>query len=155
LTGENRRTRRKTCPSATLSTTNPTWIDLGANPGLRGERPATNHLRHGTAPRYFILLEERRILYNYCGKVVAQECRHFLPFNYEGCPESNALCFSAVNIYLKIMKITHTQVRRFVSEPYFSTKSPSTSTALRQRETSACMPCRYHSMSCSFVSRSK
>jgi hypothetical protein len=27
LTGENRRTRRETCPSATMSTTNPTWID--------------------------------------------------------------------------------------------------------------------------------
>jgi hypothetical protein len=32
---ENLRTRRKTCPSATFSTTNPTWIDMGANPGLR------------------------------------------------------------------------------------------------------------------------
>jgi hypothetical protein len=31
LTGENRRTRRKTCPSATLSTTNSTWIDPDAN----------------------------------------------------------------------------------------------------------------------------
>jgi hypothetical protein len=49
MTGENRRTRRKTCPSATLSTTNPTWIDPGSNPGLRGERPATNDLSHGTA----------------------------------------------------------------------------------------------------------
>jgi hypothetical protein len=36
-------------PSDTLSTTNPTWIDPGANPGLRGERPATNRLSHGTA----------------------------------------------------------------------------------------------------------
>jgi hypothetical protein len=45
LTGENRRTRRKTCPSGPLSTTNPTWID----PGHRGERPATNRLNHGTA----------------------------------------------------------------------------------------------------------
>jgi hypothetical protein len=44
MTGENRRTRRKTYPSVTLSTTNPTWIDLGANPGLRGEKPATNRL---------------------------------------------------------------------------------------------------------------
>jgi hypothetical protein len=51
LTGENRRTRRKTCPSATLSTNDPTWIDPGANPGLRGERPATNHLSHGTAQK--------------------------------------------------------------------------------------------------------
>jgi hypothetical protein len=30
----NRRTPRKTYPSATLSTTNSTWIDPGANPGL-------------------------------------------------------------------------------------------------------------------------
>jgi hypothetical protein len=43
---ENRRTRRKTCPSATLSTTNPTWIDPGANQGLRSERPASNDLSH-------------------------------------------------------------------------------------------------------------
>jgi hypothetical protein len=26
----------------------PTWIDPGANPGFRGERPATNDLSHGT-----------------------------------------------------------------------------------------------------------
>jgi hypothetical protein len=34
-TRENRRTRWKTCSTATLSTTNPTWTDPGANPGLR------------------------------------------------------------------------------------------------------------------------
>jgi hypothetical protein len=44
LTGENQRTRRRTCPSATMSTTNPTWIDPCANPGFRGDRPATNLL---------------------------------------------------------------------------------------------------------------
>jgi hypothetical protein len=49
LIGENRRSRRKTCPSSTLSTTNPTWIDTGANLGLRCERPAINGLSHGTA----------------------------------------------------------------------------------------------------------
>jgi hypothetical protein len=43
------KTRRRTCPSATLSTTNPTWIDPDANPDLRGETPATNDLSHGTA----------------------------------------------------------------------------------------------------------
>jgi hypothetical protein len=32
LTGENRRTRKETWPSATLSTTNPTWTKPGANP---------------------------------------------------------------------------------------------------------------------------
>jgi hypothetical protein len=49
LTGENRRTQRKTCPSATLSITNPTWIDPGANLGLSGEMLATNCLSHGMA----------------------------------------------------------------------------------------------------------
>jgi hypothetical protein len=49
LTGENRRTRRKTCPSATFSTTNPTWTSQGANPGLCGEMLATNCLSHDTA----------------------------------------------------------------------------------------------------------
>jgi hypothetical protein len=44
LTGENR-----TCPSATLSTINPTWNDAGSNLVLRGERPATNRLSHGMA----------------------------------------------------------------------------------------------------------
>jgi hypothetical protein len=38
----------KTCPSATLSTTNVTRTDPGANPGLRGEKPETNCLSHGT-----------------------------------------------------------------------------------------------------------
>jgi hypothetical protein len=41
--------RRKTCTSTTLSTTNPTWIDPGTNPGLRGERPATTDMSNGTA----------------------------------------------------------------------------------------------------------
>jgi hypothetical protein len=34
----------KTCLSATLSTTNPTWTDPGLNPGLRGGWPLTNCL---------------------------------------------------------------------------------------------------------------
>jgi hypothetical protein len=49
FTGKNGSTRRKTCPSAILSTTNPTWNDRGSNPGLRGERPVTYRLSHGTA----------------------------------------------------------------------------------------------------------
>jgi hypothetical protein len=48
LTGENRSPGGKTCPSATLSTSNPTWTDPGSNPGLRGEKPATNRLSRGT-----------------------------------------------------------------------------------------------------------
>jgi hypothetical protein len=45
LTGENRKSRKKTCPSATFSTSDPTWIDSG----LRSDRPATNRLSHDTA----------------------------------------------------------------------------------------------------------
>jgi hypothetical protein len=48
--GDHRRSRRKACPSATLSTTSPTCNDISANLGLRGERPATNSLSHATAP---------------------------------------------------------------------------------------------------------
>jgi hypothetical protein len=39
----------KTCPSATFSTTNPTWPDPGLNPGSRGGKPATNRLSYGAA----------------------------------------------------------------------------------------------------------
>jgi hypothetical protein len=39
----------KTCPSATLSTTNPTWPDLGSNLGRRGVKPATSCVIYGTA----------------------------------------------------------------------------------------------------------
>jgi hypothetical protein len=65
LTGEDRTTRGKTCPSATLSTTNPTWTDPGSNPGLRGGRPATIRLKRGTTitPSYeFTLLLNLRSL---------------------------------------------------------------------------------------------
>jgi hypothetical protein len=44
LTGEYRRTQRKSCPSTTLSTINPTWTALGVNLGVHDERPLTNHL---------------------------------------------------------------------------------------------------------------
>jgi hypothetical protein len=39
----------KTFPSATSSTTNPTWLDPGLNPGRRGGRPATKRLSYGAA----------------------------------------------------------------------------------------------------------
>ena len=58
LTGENRSIRGKTCPSATLSTTNPTRTDPGSNPNLRGERLATNRLIHGTAAEDLLASQE-------------------------------------------------------------------------------------------------
>jgi hypothetical protein len=50
----------KTCPSATLSTTNPTWPDLRSNPGRRSGKPATNRLSYGTA---FSIVTRLRELY--------------------------------------------------------------------------------------------
>jgi hypothetical protein len=38
----------KTCPNASLSTTNPTLLDLGSNRGRRGWKQATNRLSYGT-----------------------------------------------------------------------------------------------------------
>jgi hypothetical protein len=38
-----------TCPNAILSTANHTWLDLGASPGCRSGKPATNRLSYGTA----------------------------------------------------------------------------------------------------------
>jgi hypothetical protein len=49
LTGEDPNTGRKTYPSATLSTTNPTLTDPRSNPCLRCEGPAANRLSHGMA----------------------------------------------------------------------------------------------------------
>jgi hypothetical protein len=57
LTGENRVTERETCHSDNLSTTNRTWTDLELNPGLRGERPATDRL---TLDNVLCLLEFKR-----------------------------------------------------------------------------------------------
>ena len=47
--GGNRSRRKKTCHSATLSTTSPTRADLERNPGPHDDRPATDRLSHGKA----------------------------------------------------------------------------------------------------------
>jgi hypothetical protein len=39
----------KTCPSATLSTTNPPWTDSSSNPDRRGGKSATNRMSYGEA----------------------------------------------------------------------------------------------------------
>jgi ABC-type transport system substrate-binding protein len=39
----------KPASSATVSTTNPTWLDPGLSPGRRGGNPATNRLIYGAA----------------------------------------------------------------------------------------------------------
>jgi hypothetical protein len=45
--GKPNNPEKKKSSSATLPTTNPTWIDMGVNLGLHGQRPATNRLSHG------------------------------------------------------------------------------------------------------------
>jgi hypothetical protein len=39
----------KICPNAALSTTDPTYIELGSNPDRRRAKPTTNSLSYGTA----------------------------------------------------------------------------------------------------------
>jgi hypothetical protein len=48
LTGENRQLGEKPVPVPLCPPQIPHGLDLGSNPGLRGERPATNRLSHGT-----------------------------------------------------------------------------------------------------------
>jgi hypothetical protein len=61
----------KTCPSATLSTTNPTWTNPGSNLGLPGGRAATNRLSHGTATtRDFLYNSRVEDLLNFLQKVM-------------------------------------------------------------------------------------
>jgi hypothetical protein len=54
MTGENRITRRRTCPSASISTTNLTRADVQWTPGLRRERPASNRLSQNLCSHLFI-----------------------------------------------------------------------------------------------------
>ena len=46
----------RTCRSATLSTTNPTWPDLGSNRGRRGWKPPTNRLSYDTVIAFSVYL---------------------------------------------------------------------------------------------------
>jgi hypothetical protein len=64
LTGENRSTRGKTCSSATLSSTNPTWTGPASKPGLRGGRPATKLKTLTSRPVVFCVLLKRDVLWN-------------------------------------------------------------------------------------------
>jgi hypothetical protein len=55
----------KTCPSATLSTTNPIWPDLGWNLDCRGGKPATNRLSYGTASRRLVLTPSSGLMWGW------------------------------------------------------------------------------------------
>jgi formate hydrogenlyase subunit 3/multisubunit Na+/H+ antiporter MnhD subunit len=62
LTGKNDITRRKTCPSTVLYTTNLTGTGLESRPGLRDERQGTNSPSHGM-PLPCTALTSRLMLY--------------------------------------------------------------------------------------------
>jgi hypothetical protein len=83
LTGENRRTRGKTCPNATLSTTNPTWTETGSNPGLRGGTPAANRLSHGAA-----LQVKLQILETKCASALRKRKAGYIEMLYNGLPST-------------------------------------------------------------------
>jgi hypothetical protein len=100
LTGENRSTRGKTCPSATLSTTTPTRTNPGSNPGLRGGRPAPNRLSHGTA-----ILSALTKGFSLPAHNAASEDGRVLPGNFltNGCYISTLHSFTEVSIILSLV----------------------------------------------------
>jgi hypothetical protein len=55
-TGENRQLGEKPVPVPLCPPQISHRLDLGSNPGLRGGRPATNRLSHGTAINKYIQL---------------------------------------------------------------------------------------------------
>jgi hypothetical protein len=63
--GESRRIKRRTCPSATLSTANATITDPGAKQGLCCERPAANCLSHPCFRQVYVIwkLFKIKVLY--------------------------------------------------------------------------------------------
>jgi hypothetical protein len=56
LTGENRQLGEKPAPVPLCPPQISHGLDLGSNPGLRGERPATNRLSHGTALTLYLTM---------------------------------------------------------------------------------------------------
>jgi hypothetical protein len=86
LTGETRSTRRKTCPSATFSTTNPTWTDPGSNPGLRGEKDEVLHtVKEGRNFLHTI----NRMKANWIGHILRRNC--LLKHVIEGCVQGKKI----------------------------------------------------------------
>jgi len=50
--GKTRSSWTKTCPTVTQFTANPTRSSPGKEMGLRGDRPKTNRMSHGTGQEY-------------------------------------------------------------------------------------------------------
>lgn len=63
MTGENKSNRRKSSPSANLSTETPMWPGLGLNRDLSEERRAADCLKHHTA----ISVERQKLISSSAG----------------------------------------------------------------------------------------
>jgi hypothetical protein len=74
----------KTCSNATLSTTNPTWPDVGSDPGRRGGKPATNRLIYGRALKE-IVTEKLICTYNKTNTRTFLVANLFIVTNYNKC----------------------------------------------------------------------
>ena len=66
-------TQRKPCPGVNLSNTNPTWTGMELNPGLRGERQATDRLNNGTVGCIAKILYRFLSSLTHTGQVVLRE----------------------------------------------------------------------------------
>jgi hypothetical protein len=60
----------KTCPSIPLSTTNPTWPDLGSTLGHHGGKLATNYLSYGMTLHILITRANITVLVFFCSHVI-------------------------------------------------------------------------------------
>ena len=79
MAGQIRNAHTDTCSSATWSITNPMWTDLGANPGLGGEKPAANPMRQGTCELPQTDRQTRSMR-----PLTVSECYGMLPSDSEG-----------------------------------------------------------------------
>ena len=55
--GKTKGLRGYACPSVVPATTNSKWVVLGLRWGIRGQRPATDHLSHGTSDYSYLSLK--------------------------------------------------------------------------------------------------
>jgi hypothetical protein len=68
---------KKTCPSATLSTSNPIWYDLGWNPGRRGGKPMTNRVWHGLNWHWYERWHLKLYLHSLCTHCWCRNCSSY------------------------------------------------------------------------------
>jgi hypothetical protein len=75
LAGKTEELEEKPVPVSVCGDTNPTWTVPGEKPGLHGEKPAANHLSHGTAKNVVKICFIKNKLHTQC--VNSRLCRVF------------------------------------------------------------------------------